>query len=312
MLTRRQLRIKVMQTIFYFQRQQNDDLRDREKFLNQSMTQTYVLFLYMSQLLVKIHELAVERQKNVAKKLLASEEERTAPAFFAENIVLNKLRESQALVDALEQRKLDPWELDSKYVSNLYEKIIASPAYVMYTSVPESSYKKDLKFVIDIYQDIIAPSDEILDYLEDKNITWVDDYPLVNTAMLMFLRRIKASKDVKLPELVKETDDIKFTMELFRKTVLNQDELLERLEKRTPNWDKERIAPIDKVLIIMAQSEFLYFPSIPVKVSLNEYLEIAKDYSTPKSSTFINGILDSLLKDFEKNDQINKIGRGLM
>lgn len=312
MLTRRQLRIKVMQTIFYFQRQQNDDLRDLEKFLNQSMTQTYVLFLYMSQLLVKIHELAVSRQNNVAKKMLSTEEERTAPAFFADNVVLNKLRESQALVDALEQRKLDPWELDSKYISNLYEKIVASPIYVMYTSTPESSYKKDLKFVIDIYQDIIAPSDELLDYLEDKNITWVDDYPLVNTAMLMFLRRIKASKDVKLPELVKESGDIKFTMELFRKTVLNQDELLERLEKRTPNWDKERIAPLDKVLIIMAQAEFLYFPSVPVKVSLNEYLEIAKDYSTPKSSTFINGILDSLLKDFEKNDQINKIGRGLM
>ncbi len=312
MLTRRQLRIKVMQTIFYFQRQQNDDLKDLEKFLNQSMTQTYVLFLYMSQLLVKIHELAVSRQNNVAKKMLSTEEERTAPAFFADNVVLNKLRESQALVDALEQRKLDPWELDSKYISNLYEKIVASPIYVMYTSTPESSYKKDLKFVIDIYQDIIAPSDELLDYLEDKNITWVDDYPLVNTAMLMFLRRIKASKDVKLPELVKESGDIKFTMELFRKTVLNQDELLERLEKRTPNWDKERIAPLDKVLIIMAQAEFLYFPSVPVKVSLNEYLEIAKDYSTPKSSTFINGILDSLLKDFEKNDQINKIGRGLM
>ncbi|MGB5981915.1 MAG: transcription antitermination factor NusB [Nonlabens sp.] len=312
MLTRRQLRIKVMQAIFYFQSQQDDDLKNLEKFLNTSVTQTYGLFLHLAQLLVKIHELAVERQNNLAKKHIASEEERTAPAYFAENIVLSKLRESEELVEALKKRNLDPWELDSKYVENLYDKIINSPTYVMYTSVSETSYKKDLNFVVQIYQEIIAPSDELLDYLEDINITWVDDYPLVNTSMIMFLRRIKASKEVKLPDLVKDADDIKFTMELFRKTVLNQDELLERIDGRTPNWDKDRIAPIDRVLIIMAQAEFLYFPSIPVKVSLNEYLEIAKDYSTPKSSTFINGILDNLLKEFQENDQINKIGRGLM
>ena len=312
MLTRRQLRIKVMQAIFYFQRQQDGELKDLEKFLNQSMTQTYVLFLYLAQLLVKIHELAVERQKNLQTKHLATEEERTAPAFFADNIVLNKLRESEALVDALKRRKLDPWELDSKYVENLYDKIVKSSAYVMYTSQSASSYKKDLNFVVQIYQDIIAPSDELLDYLEDINITWVDDYPLVNTSMIMFLRRIKASKDVTMPDLVKDSDDIEFTMNLFRKTVLNQDELMGRIDGRTPNWDKDRIALIDRVLIIMAQAEFLYFPSIPAKVSLNEYLEIAKDYSSPKSSTFINGILDSLLKEFEKNEQLNKVGRGLL
>lgn len=312
MLTRRQLRIKVMQALFYFQRQQNDDLKELEKFLNTSMTQTYTLFLYMAQLMVKLHELAVERHKNMQARHLATDMERNAQPIFAQNRILIQLRESEALVDALQKRKLDPWELDSKYVENLYEKIVKSPSYVMYASLEESSLKKDLTFLLDIYQEIIAPSDELMDYLEDINITWTDDYPLVNTAMMMFLRKIKPNKEIVLPELVKDPEDTKFAMSLFRKSVLNQDELLDRIDGKTPNWDKDRIAQIDRVLIVMAQAEFLYFPSIPVKVTLNEYLEIAKDYSSPKSSTFINGIVDNLLKEFETNDQLNKIGRGLM
>ncbi len=312
MLTRRQLRIKVMQAIFYFQRQQNDELKELELFLNKSMTQTFTLFLYMAQLMVKLHELAVDRHKNLQVKHLATDIERNALPIFADNRILIHLRESEVLVDALKKRKLDPWELDLKYIENLYDKIVKSPTYVMYASLEESSLKKDLTFLLDIYQDIIAPSDEIMDYLEDINITWTDDYPLVNTSMLMFLRKLKPSREVVLPELVKEPDDIKFAMSLFRKTALNLDELVKRIDGKTPNWDKDRIAQIDQVLIVMAQAEFLYFPSIPVKVTLNEYLEIAKDYSSPKSSIFINGILDNLLKEFEANDQLNKIGRGLL
>jgi len=144
MLTRRQLRIKVMQAIFAFQKQEQPELKDLEKFLNQSMAQT------------------------------------------------------------------------------------SSKEYVMYLSEPETSIKKDLNFIVQIYTDIIAPSDEVMDFLEDENITWMDDYPLVNTAMIMFLRKVKPDKDVKLPPLVKDEDDIKFSMDLFRKTVLNQDEYLER------------------------------------------------------------------------------------
>jgi len=151
-----------------------------------------------------------------------------------------------------------------------------------------------------------------MDFLEDENITWMDDYPLVNTAMIMFLRKVKPDKDVKLPPLVKDEDDIKFSMDLFRKTVLNQDEYLERIDGKTPNWEQDRIAQIDLILIMMGQCELLKFNSIPVKVTLNEYLEIAKDYSTPKSSFFINGILDNLVKEFDKAGTMNKIGRGLM
>ncbi|AZQ43737.1 transcription antitermination protein NusB [Nonlabens ponticola] len=312
MLTRRQLRIKVMQAVFSFHRQRPDDLKDLEKFLNSSMTQTLTLFLYMAQLLVRLHEIAVEKHKAAQSRHLGSQAEKNITSALIDNVVLKQLASSEVLKEALAKRKLKPWDLDSKYVENIYNDIIKSKEYVMYASEPSPSIKKDQTFITNIYTDVIAPSDQLMDYLEDVHITWMDDYPLVNTAMIMFLRKVKPNKEVKLPELVKDTDDIKFAMELFRKTILNHDELAKRVEGKTPNWDKDRIAQIDSVLIMMAQCEFLYFPTIPVKVSLNEYLEISKDYSSPKSSVFINGILDNLLKQFQKNDQINKIGRGTM
>jgi N utilization substance protein B len=275
------------------------------------MTQSYTLFLYMAQLLVKIHEVAVDKHTKKQQRISKSVEHNPSRQFI-DNKILLKLRESEALKEALKKRNLDPWHLDSKYVENLYYKIQESKTFVVYAMDEEPSVKKDLKFLNHIYEDIIAPSDELLDYLEDINITWTDDYPLVNSTILQFLRKVKPTKDVVLPELFKDQEDAKFTMSLFRKTILNMEELAARIDGKTPNWDKDRIAQIDLVLIMMAQTEFLYFSDIPVKVTLNEYLEIAKDYSTPKSATFINGILDSLLKEFEKSGELHKAGRGLM
>ncbi len=300
-----------MQAVFSFQRQRPDDLKDLEKFINSSMTQSYTLFLYMLQLLVKIHEVAVDKHTKKRQRISKSVELHPSRQLI-DNKILLKLRESEALKAALQQRRLNPWHLDSKYVENLYNKIQESKTFVVYAMDDEPSVKKDLKFLTYIYEDIIAPSDELMDYLEDVNITWTDDYPLINSTIIHFLRKVKPAKDVVLPPLFKDDSDAKFTMSLFRKTILNIDELSARIEGKTPNWDTERIAQIDLVLLLMAQAEFLYFSDIPVKVTLNEYLEIAKDYSTPKSATFINGILDNLLKELEKSEELNKMGRGLM
>ncbi|MBF4983890.1 transcription antitermination protein NusB [Nonlabens mediterrranea] len=312
MLTRRQLRIKVMQAIFAFQKQENAEIKEFETFLNQSMTKTYSLFLYMTQLLVEIHKLAEDKVIKGQQRHLATDSDLNPARNFIDNKILTKLRESQVLVDAMKQRNIEPWHLNVRYVENLYNQITTSKTYVIYMSEPGQSLKADLKFLTQIYTDIIAPNDEILDFLEDENITWTDDYPLVNSAMIMFLRKVKPGKEIKLPELIKDEDDVTFTMDLFRKTLFNREEFLERIEGKTPNWEQDRIAQIDLVLIMMAQCEFLKFNSIPVKVSLNEYLEISKDYSTPKSSFFINGILDNLSKEYEKEGILNKSGRGLM
>ena len=150
------------------------------------------------------------------------------------------------------------------------------------------------------------------DYFEDKNISWVDDIPFVNTWVVKTLNRMSASKVFILGDLYKDESDEKFVLELFRKVILNHEKYDEIINKKTPNWDSERIADIDLILIKMAISEFLHFPSIPTKVSINEYIELSKDYSSQKSSFFINGVLDKILKEFTEAKKINKMGRGLL
>jgi N utilization substance protein B len=177
-----------------------------------------------------------------------------------------------------------------------------------------SNFIEDKQFIIDVFQEIIAPNEKLYSYLEDKNLTWLDDLPAINTAILKLLRKIKPSSTEGhfLPSLLKDEDDIKFAEDLLKKSILNKSKLLQTIGDRTKNWDSDRIADIDYILLQMGVCEILHFPSIPVKVTINEYLEIAKEYSTPKSSIFINGILDRLVKDYEETNSLNKTGRGLM
>ena len=178
----------------------------------------------------------------------------------------------------------------------------------------ESDFEEDRRFVADLFTEVIAPNDKLYDYLEDHKLTWVDDIPLVNTLISKQLKQMAPQgKDAfYVPKLYKDADDKDFVRDLFRKTVLNEVELAKEFIDKTPNWDTERIAEIDAIILKMAICEFLKFPSIPVKVTINEYLEIAKEYSTPKSSIFINGILDNLVKDYQTNNKLVKTGRGLM
>ena len=159
---------------------------------------------------------------------------------------------------------------------------------------------------------MIAPNEKLYEYLEDNKLTWIDDIPLVNTQILKELKQVVEKADYRISKLYKDQEDQEFVTLLFKKTVLNEVELAKEYIDKTPNWDAERIAEIDTIILKMAICEFLKFPSIPVKVTINEYLEIAKEYSTPKSSIFINGILDNLIKEFQNENKIQKTGRGLI
>jgi N utilization substance protein B len=188
--------------------------------------------------------------------------------------------------------------------SNLFKK---------YMNESVSSFEADKNFIIDLYTDVIAPSDRLYEYLEDYKLTWVDDLPGINTLILKQIKQLKSEQDsLVIPKVYKDSDDKEFVKNLFRKTVLNETELSKEYIDKTPNWDVERIAEIDTIILKMAICELLKFPSIPTKVTINEYLEIAKEYSTPKSSIFINGILDNLVKEFDRDGKLNKAGRGLL
>ena len=214
----------------------------------------------------------------------------------------------------MEDRKITQWKQDDEYVDILWAEIKKSELYQEYMQTRESGFKEDRKFIISIFKEIVAPNEKLYEYLEDKKLTWLDDLPLVNTAILKMLQKLKenSAEKLKIAKLYKSEEDREFAIELFRKTYLNDEMLADEMLGKTPNWDKDRIAEVDMVLIKMAICEFLKFPSIPVKVTINEYLELAKEYSTPKSSIFINGVLDKLSKEYMAENKLNKMGRGLM
>lgn len=314
MLTRRHIRVKVMQSLYAIGQTQSDNLDKEEKFLLFSIQQMYDLFLINLQLLVEIRKHAVDFLEKSQKKYLATSEEKNPNTKFIDNKVLQFLEENEELKAAIDKKKLNCWELDDEYVSILWKEIQDSTLYEEYMSTKESTFKEDQHFILDVFKEIVAPNEKLYEYFEDKKLTWVDDLPLVNTAIIKLLRKVKASHDhtKSLPKLYKDMDDEAFVKDIFRKTMLNTGDFSQILEGKTPNWDKDRIADLDKAIMNMAICEFLKFPSIPVKVTINEYLEIAKEYSTPKSSIFINGILDKISKEYQENGKLNKVGRGLM
>lgn len=302
-----------MQSVYAFTTSKNTDLEKEEKFLGISMDNMYNLYLTLLGLLVAIQKQAEEQLTLSQKKYLATQEEKNPKRKFVENPVLQHLVQDQILADKLEARKIS-WELDQEYVNILYKEITQSEAYRKYMDLESSDFKEDRKFIAALYQEVIAPNEKLFEYIEDKKLTWVDDLPLVNTFLLKIIKKFNptSADDFFHPPLFKDIEDKDFASQLFKKTILNDEKIQREIEGKTPNWDTDRIADLDALLLKMAICEFLYFSSIPVKVTINEYVEIAKEYSTPKSSIFINGILDKLVKEYKANNTLNKSGRGLM
>ena len=312
MLNRRHIRVKVMQSIYALHQSQSGNLEQEEKFLFHSLENIQDLYLVMISTLTELKKMEEVFLHKSSLKHLSTPEERNPNKKFINNQVIHLLEESSHLNISLENRKIDNWQTHDDYIQLLLKAIKESDMYAKYMSNRTNNFEEDKQFVLDIFSEIIVPNDKLYDYLEDNKLTWVDDIPLVNTEIIKQLKTIKPETEVRMPRLYKDADDKEFAKNLFRKTVLNEKELAKNYTDKTPNWDAERIAEMDTIILKMAICEFLRFPSIPVKVTINEYLEIAKEYSTPKSSIFINGILDNLVKEFQNNNTLLKTGRGLM
>ena len=314
MLNRRHIRIKVMQAIYAFRGGEGDDFSKDQKFLLHSIDNMYHLYLLLTALLIEIHKKAENHLEKTRNKHLATQEEKNPNKKLVHNEVLLALRDNQELQDTLTQYKITNWDLDNEYVDILFKEILASDLFTEYMQTRTSNFNEDKNFVVDVYKEIIAPNEKLYDYIEDKNLTWLDDLPIVNTTILKLLKQVKLSSSNShfIPNLYKDIEDKTFAIDLLKKTILNQSKFVEAIKSKTKNWDSERITTIDGILLKMAICELQHFSSIPVKVTINEYLEIAKEYSTPKSSIFINGLLDKLVKDYQDQGTLNKIGRGLM
>ena len=312
MINRRHIRIKVMQSAYAILQSKNDNLDKEEKFLKQSIEKMYDLHVLILSLLVEVQSMAESHLSIAKKKHLASAEEKNPSTRLIENQVINTFKESISLNDHIEKKKLNNWKLDDEFVRVIWDLIKTSEIYENYMNSQTSSFIEDQKFVLKIFKKIIAPNEKLADYFEDQNISWVDDIPFVNTWIVKDLNTLKEGESYKLSNLYKDDADEKFVLNLFRKVILNHEKYDKEIDDKTPNWDTDRIADIDMILMKMAICEFLEFPSVPTKVSINEYIEIAKDYSSQKSSYFINGVLDKVLKDLVTTNRIEKIGRGLL
>lgn len=313
MLNRRHLRIKVMQALYAYFQSHNDDVVIGERELLKSINKLYDLYIYILLLIVDVVDFGKNRLEEGKLKRLPTAEDLNPNTRFVDNAIVSILDNSSLLTREIEARKLS-WRDEPELIKKIYNSIKAMPEYAEYMNAQETNLEEDRKFIIKVFKSQIAGHEHLHFLFEEASIFWASDLDVVNTSVLKTLQA--ANDDEKQEWLLKlykdAEDDMKFVKDLYRKTILNSNEYSELIEGKTKNWEMERIAVLDIILMKMAVCELLNFKSIPTKVTLNEYIEISKDFSTPKSKVFINGILDQLLADFKKDNKLSKSGRGLL
>ncbi|WP_339736722.1 transcription antitermination factor NusB [uncultured Sunxiuqinia sp.] len=313
MISRRIIRIKVLQVLYAFYSTPDKSINNTEKELFFSIQKTYDLYHYLLDLVIEISKHAESVIELRKKKHFPTAEDLNPNNRFIRNQLIAQLQTNESLNKYLAQSKLS-WVNESDLIRKLYAELIASDFYKSYMEAADDSYQADRKFVEQLIAEIILQSEDVDSILEEQSIYWNDDLDFVVSMILKTLKKFKeyTREDQALLPMFKDEEDRQFSKDLYRKVVLNHDELKGVITKHTVNWDVDRIAFIDELILEMAIAEFLYFPSIPTKVTLNEYIELSKYYSTKKSRNFINGILDKALKALKAEEKVRKAGRGLI
>lgn len=312
MLSRRLLRIKAVKALYAHFKSESDSISASEKNLTQAIDKTYDLYHQMLWLIVDVARYAEKRLDIARNKKLPTYEDLNPNTKFVDNAVIAQIANSDRLVAYLERKALG-WSQYPELIKSLYDSMSASDYYKEYMVSEEHTYNQDRKFVEDFYLNTVEDNEALEAAVEEQSILWADD---VDFALVMVNRTIgmcrKSQNDLPLLPQFKNDDDQAFVKELFRKAILNYDEYLSYIEKFTQNWEVERIAYMDNIIMVVAISELVNFPSIPVKVTLDEYIDIAKFYSTRNSSVFVNGVLDKAIAVLKEEGKISKSGRGLL
>lgn len=312
MLNRRHIRIKVMQNIYAFTQSKNTDITKQEKYLFLSFEKLYELYIIQLNFLVEFQKFISKRFDIMQTNRVLKLENKSGYENIIHNKVIAIIAGNPDLIEYTGNKNLNIWQDKTEYLQLIWEALLASDLFKEYAKKQNPTFKEDKQFVLKLYKEFIAPNDKLLDFYESENIGWVDDLPYVNTQIVKDINSINEYGLFAIDPLFKNEDDRQFAKDLFKKTILHFNDYDAEIDILTPNWEFDRIAHLDLILIKMGITEFLYFPSIPVKVTINEFIEIAKDYSSENSSTFINGILDKISKKYLKERKINKIGRGLI
>ena len=313
MLNRRHIRIKVLQVLFAYYNDEEPNAATYEKMLFESVNRFRDLYVGFIQLMVEMHSLSIEKIESGMNKKLPSHEDLHPNTKFAANAVLRILSHSVSLEKATKENHLK-WTENRELLKQMFKDIQDCHDYQEYLTSDLRSFEHDKEIVVKLFKRHLVNFELMHDYLEEQGIFWNDDIDLTASMVLRSLKAIKESDtDIEFLPLWKEGDEEEeFCRQLFRKTLSTGADTKERVALVTPNWETDRIAIMDLVLLKMAIAEAIYFESIPTKVTMNEYIELAKFYSTPKSATFINGVLDTLMPKMVEEGKIKKVGRGLI
>lgn len=310
MISRRLLRIKGLHILYSYLKSEGNDSLKYEKELDFSINKSYDLYFLFFKLLLEVKDYATNRIELAKTKRMPTQEDLHPNMRFVENKVIRQIEASDIFEKYIEKQKLN-WVKYPELVKNAYSSLIESDEYQKYMVAEKSDYKEDKKFITYFFTNL-ADSDLLYQIIEEQSIYWNDDIEFVLSMNIKTVQYLKLFDDsISLLPLYKNQEDALFAKKLFRDAVANHQENAQIIEANITNWDVERIAQIDLIIMEMALTEILCFPSIPIKVSLNEYIELSKFYSTDKSSFFINGVLDKIVNLLKKENKINKIGRGL-
>ena len=307
MINRVLIRLKIVQIVYAFYQNGGKNLDTAEKELFFSLSKAYDMYNYLLLLMVEITKQAERKQSAAKSKLLPTAEELYPNTKFVDNRFIAQLEVNKQLLEFSETQK-KTWENESEFVKSLCEKIMDTDIYKEYMASETSSYEEDRELWRKIYKRMIFNNDELDQVLEDQSLYWNDDKEIVDTFVLKTIKRFEEQNGADqelLPEF-KDEEDQDFARRLFRRTILNADYYRHLISENTRNWDLDRVAFMDVIIMQIALAEILSFPNIPVSVTLNEYLEIAKLYSTPKSASFINGTLDAIVNQLKKENKLTK------
>lgn len=307
MINRVLIRLKIVQIVYAYYQNGGKNLDTAEKELFFSLSKAYDLYNYLLLLMVEVTKQANKRLNAAKNKLVPTKEELFPNTKFVENLFIAQLEVNKQLLEFSNNQK-KTWENEADFVKTLCDKILESDIYKEYMASETSSYEEDRELWRKLYKNIIFNNIELDQVLEDQSLYWNDDKEIVDTFVLKTIKRFDEKNGAKqelLPEF-KDEEDQGFARRLFRRTILNADYYRHLISENTKNWDLDRVAFMDVVIMQIALAEILSFPNIPVSVSLNEYVEIAKLYSTPKSGGFINGTLDGIVNSLKKENKLTK------
>jgi len=313
MISRRQLRIKALQSLYAYYTTGREDMRRSEKELHFNIEKAYELYHYLLLLLIDVILYAESRIEIAGNKRIPTYEDLHPNSRFIDNRLVHQLRNNEHLLRFVDQHKLN-WVNHPELIKEVYTRLIESEEYEAYMTSEECGYAEDKRLITFIYSHIIFSSEKLDSIMEEQSIYWNDDLEFITSMIVKTFKKFKEEDgpDKPLMELYKNKEDSDYVVKLYRQTILHRDEYVEYVKKNTRNWDLERIAFMDILIMQIAIAELVAFPSIPTKVTLNEYLEISKFYSTSKSNVFINGVLDKVMIQLKENKKIIKKGRGLI